>query len=80
MLFMKLFKHNVMKCTCTVIARILVIPRGHPRNVRDAYVRIKLQKDTHHLWAERKTMLCLKSDNELARQLLSSSIVHIHLL
>ena len=95
-LFMKLFKHNVMKrdfldtkkscdyknlVTSTVlIARILVIPRGHPRSVRDTCVRIKLQKDTHHLWAEKKTILRLKSDDELARQLLSSSIVHVHLL
>ena len=65
------FKHNVMKrdfwipknlVTCT---RILVIPRSRPRNVRGAYVHIKLQKDTHHLWAERKRMLRLKSDDEL---------------
>ena len=42
--------------TCTVlIVRNLVIPRGCPKNVRDAYVRIKLQKDTHYLRAERKT-------------------------
>ena len=60
--------------TCILIVRILVIPCGRPRNVRDAYVRIKLQKDTHHLWAERKTMFCLESDNELARHLLSLSI------
>ena len=57
-----------------------VIPRGRPRNVRDAYVRIKLQKDMHHLWAEKKTKLRLKCDDEFARQLLSSSIVHVHLL
>ena len=92
---MKPFKHNIMKhdfldtkksrdyenlMTCTVlIACILVISHGHP-NVRDAYVCIKLQKDMHHFWAERKIMLRLKSDDELACQLLSSSIVHVHLL
>lgn len=48
------------------------MPRGRPKTVRDVYIRIKLQKDTHHLWAERKTTLRLKSDDELARHLLSS--------
>ena len=61
---MKPFKQNVMKrdfldskkssdcenlVTYMLIACILVIPRGRPKNVRDAYVCIKLQKDTHHL-------------------------------
>ena len=88
MLFTKPFKYNIMKRDFldtkksrdyeNLVTCILVIPHGHPRNVRDAYVRIKLQKDTHHLWAERKMMLCLKSDDELVRHLLSSSIVHVH--
>ena len=69
-LFMKPFKHNVMKhdfldtkksrdhenlVVCTVlITRILVIPRGRPSNVGDAYVHIKPQKDMHHFvgWKE----------------------------
>ena len=67
-MFMKPFKHNVMKrdfldtkkscdysnlMTYTVlIVHILMIPCGRPRNVRDTYMHIKLQKDTHHLWAE----------------------------
>ena len=79
MIFKSRDYENLVTCT-VLIAHILVIPHSHPSNVRDAYVRIKLQKDTHHLWAERKTKLRLKSDDELARQLLSSSIVHVHLL
>jgi len=49
------------------------MPRGRPRTVRDVYLRIKLQKDTHRLWAERKMTLHLKSNDELAHHLLSSS-------
>ena len=33
-------------------------------------MRIKLQKDTHCLWTERKVLLQLKSDDELAHFLL----------
>ena len=58
---MKPFKYNVMKSDfldtkksrdyviCILIACILVIPRGCPRNVRDTYVSIKLQKDMQYL-------------------------------
>ena len=37
--------------TCIVIVHIVVIPRGRPRNLRDTYVRIKLQVHItlHHL-------------------------------
>ena len=44
--------------------------RGRPRTVREDYTRIKLQKDTHRLWVERKAALQLNSDDELARLLL----------
>ena len=43
------------------------VPRGHPKTVREGYMRIKLQKDTHCLWTERKVLLQLNSDDELAR-------------
>ena len=33
-----------------------------PKSVREDYTCIKLQKDTHRLWAERKIALQLKSD------------------
>ena len=81
---------NLVTCTFEIwldlivhiilIVRILMIPHGRPRNVRDDYMRIKLQKDMHRLWAKRKMMLHLKSNNELAHQLLSPSIVHVYLL
>ena len=82
MLFTKPFKYNIMKrdfWTPKNLVTCILIARNHPGNVRDTYVRIKLQKDMHHLWAERKTSLRLKSDDELARHLLSLSIVHVHL-
>ena len=43
------------------------MPLGCPKTLREGYAHIKLQKDTHCLWAERKALLQLKSDNELAR-------------
>ena len=46
------------------------MPLGRPKTLREGYARIKLQKDTHRLWAERKALLQLKSNNELARFLL----------
>ena len=46
------------------------MPRGRPRTLREDYARIKLQKDMHRLWAERKALLQLKSDDELAHFLL----------
>ena len=42
------------------------MPRGRPATGREEYMRIKLHKDTHLLWIERKKELQLKSDNELA--------------
>ena len=50
-------------CACCAYAR------GRPKIVREGYIRIKLQKDTHCSWVERKVLLQLKS-NELARFLL----------
>ena len=47
------------------------MPHGHPTTGREEYVLIKLHKDTHRLWAERKRALQLKSDNELGLYLLS---------
>ena len=35
-----------------------------------SFAHVKLKKDTHFLWTERKYTLCLKSDNELALYLL----------
>ena len=77
---MKPFKHNVMKrhcldtkksrdyeylVTCTVlIVHVPVIPHGRPRNVRDA----------HHLWAERKAILRLKSDEFVPSPILVYSL------
>ena len=46
------------------------MPRGRPKTVREGYIRIKLQKDTHCSWVERKVLLQLKSDDELAHFLL----------
>ena len=46
------------------------MPRGRPKTVREGHIRIKLQKDTHCSWVERKVLLQLKSDDELARFLL----------
>ena len=46
------------------------MPRGCPATGREEYMRIKLHKDTYHLWNERKRILQLKSDNELALHLL----------
>ena len=46
------------------------MPLGRPKTLREGYTCIKLQKDTHRLRAERKALLQLKSDNELARFLL----------
>ena len=52
------------------ISTCCAMPRGRPKTLREGYMRIKLQKDTHCLWTERKALLQLKSDNELARFLL----------
>ena len=46
------------------------MPRGCPATGREEYMRIKLHKDMHHLWNERKRILQLKSNNELALHLL----------
>ena len=46
------------------------MPRGRPKTLRESYVCIKLQKDMHCLWAERKELLQLKSNDELAHFLL----------
>ena len=46
------------------------MPRGHPKTLREGYARINSKKDTQCLWAERKALLQLKSDNELAHFLL----------
>ena len=42
------------------------MPRGCPATGREEYMCIKLHKDTHLLWIERKKELQLKNDNELA--------------
>ena len=47
------------------------MPRGRPATGREEYMRIKLHKDTHLLWIEKKKALQLKSDNELALYLLN---------
>ena len=43
---------------------------GHPSTGREEYTRVKLKKDTHLLWTERKHTLHLKSNNELALYLI----------
>ena len=47
------------------------MPRGRPSVGREQYVRIKLRKDTHALWVEVKRARLFKSDDALARHLLS---------
>ena len=37
---------------------------GQPATGQEEYMCIKLHKDTHHLWTERKQLRWLKSDNE----------------
>ena len=37
-----------------------------PKNIKGRLCAYQTSKDTHHLWAERKALLQLKSDNELA--------------
>ena len=37
-----------------------------PKTLREGHARIKLQKDMHRLWGERKALFQLKSDDELA--------------
>ena len=53
------------------------MPRGRPATGREEYMRIKLHKDTHRLWSERKQVLQLKSDNELALHLLNLPSVSV---
>ena len=38
------------------------MPHGHPKTVRENYTR----KDTHRSWVERKAVLQLNSDDEVA--------------
>ena len=47
------------------------MPRGRPSVGREQYVRIKLRKDTHCLWVGVKRSGRFKSDDALARHLLS---------
>ena len=48
------------------------MPRGRPSVGREQYIRTKLRKDTHALWVDVKRARALKSDDALARHLLSS--------
>ena len=52
------------------------MPHGRPSTGREEYAYVKLKKDTHLLWTERKRTLHLKSDNELALYLLDLTCAH----
>ena len=40
--------HVILETSCAL---------GRPKTLREGYERIKLQKDTRRLWAERKALL-----------------------
>ena len=55
--------------------RRLKMPRGRPSVGREQYIRVKFRKETHALWVEMKRTNQFKSDNALARHLLSTVTV-----
>ena len=72
---MKPFKCNVINViyldTTRLFEKLSVMPRGHPATGQEEYMWIKLHKDMHCLWTERKQLLQLKSDNEVALHFLN---------
>ena len=59
----------VKKIVC-ICKNLFAMPCGRPATRREEYMRIKLHRDMHCLWIERKRVLQLRSDNELALHLL----------
>ena len=47
------------------------MPRGHPATGQEEYMCIKPHKDMHCFWTERKRLIQLKSDNEVALHFLN---------
>lgn len=58
-----------IKKIAPVRKNLFAMPRGLLATGREECMRIKLYKDTNRLWTERKRILQLRSDNELALHL-----------
>ena len=51
--------------------KLSAMPCGRPATGQEEYTHIKLHKDTHRLWTERKRLLQLKSNNEVTLHFLN---------